>query len=208
MSIAQERTEPFQLFAHHVALDFVNTLDDRYAPTGPAELLTSYERLLAFCEQAGLLNSLETRRLKRSAGESNTQAVLERAKRLREALFAIFTAASQGAPPPDSALDILNQLLVETHCARVIVSDPPRYIWQTEGSDLEPTTPLGRIADAAAALLTSADVNHIKECGSATCRWLFLDRSRNHSRRWCDMKTCGNRTKASRFHAREKEREG
>ena len=207
MTIAPERAEPFQLFANHVALDFVNTLDDRYAPRGPTELLISYERLLAFCEQAGLLNSLEARRLKRSAGESNTQAVLKRAKELREALFAVFTTASQGAPPPDAALDTLNQLLVETHHSRVIAWDAPRYVWQSESSELEPTTPLGRIAEAAAALLTSADANHIRECGSATCRWLFLDRSRNHSRRWCDMKTCGNRTKAHRFHAREKERE-
>jgi predicted RNA-binding Zn ribbon-like protein len=207
MSIAPERAEPFQLFAGNVALDFVNTLDDRYAPKGPTELLTSYERLLAFCEQAGLLNSLEARRLKRSAGESNTQAVLTRAKGLREALFAVFTTASQGAAPPDAALDTLNELLAEMHHSRVIVWDASRYIWQSESTDLEPTTPLGRIAEAAAALLTSADANHIKECGSATCRWFFLDRSRNHSRRWCDMKTCGNRTKARRFHARERESE-
>jgi predicted RNA-binding Zn ribbon-like protein len=205
VSISPERTEPFQLFADHVALDFVNTLDERHAPKGPVELLSSYERLLVFCEQAGLLNSLEARRLKRSAGESNTPAVLARAKELREALFGIFTAASQGAPPPEAALDTLNDMLVETHHARVIAWEPPRYVWQCEGADLEPTTPLGRIAEAAAALLTSADVGFIKECGSATCRWLFLDRTRNHSRRWCDMKTCGNRTKARRFHEREKE---
>jgi len=33
------------------------------------------------------------------------------------------------------------------------------------------------------------------------CRWLFLDTSKNHTRRWCDMKVCGNRIKARRFKA-------
>ena len=38
-----------------------------------------------------------------------------------------------------------------------------------------------------------------------TCRWLFLDRSKNHSRRWCDMRICGNRSKTRRFYARQRD---
>ena len=77
VSHVPERTEPFQLFADHVALDFVNTLDERYAPDGPKELLTSYERVIAFSEQAGVLNSLEARRLRRAIGDSNPPLALK-----------------------------------------------------------------------------------------------------------------------------------
>ena len=202
MSHTLELTKPFQLFGDHVALDFVNTLDERYAPNGPLELLTSYDRLLTFCEQTGLLNSLEARRLKRAAQESNTQQALKQAKELREALFAVFTAASHSAPPPDTALELLNRWLADSHPARLVAWEDAHFVWQTEGGVLESTTPLGRIAETAAELLTSPDVHHIKECGSSTCRWLFLDRTRNHSRRWCDMRTCGNRIKARRFRDR------
>jgi predicted RNA-binding Zn ribbon-like protein len=50
--------------------------------------------------------------------------------------------------------------------------------------------------------MTSEELARVSSCGADTCRWLFLDTSRNHSRRWCDMKVCGNRMKARRFQAR------
>ena len=58
------------------------------------------------------------------------------------------------------------------------------------------------LAQSAAELLTSASMEQVRACDADTCRWLFLDTSRNHTRRWCDMKVCGNRMKARRFQAR------
>src|SRR5207249_84080 len=60
----------------------------------------------------------------------------------------------------------------------------------------------GDIVRSAVDLLTSGERDRVKECASATCEWVFLDRSKNHSRRWCDMSDCGNRAKARRFHAK------
>jgi predicted RNA-binding Zn ribbon-like protein len=57
------------------------------------------------------------------------------------------------------------------------------------------------IAQSAADLMTSDKRNSVRQCGADDCAWLFLDESRNHSRRWCDMKTCGNRQKARRHYA-------
>src|SRR5919201_532490 len=51
-------------------------------------------------------------------------------------------------------------------------------------------------------LLTSVDTAHIGQCSGPDCRWLWIDRTRNHSRRWCDMAICGNRAKARRHYAR------
>ena len=42
----------------------------------------------------------------------------------------------------------------------------------------------------------------VRECGASDCAWLFLDTSKNHHRRWCDMTRCGNRAKVRRFYAR------
>jgi predicted RNA-binding Zn ribbon-like protein len=58
------------------------------------------------------------------------------------------------------------------------------------------------LAQAGCELMTSPDLHRLRACGNETCRWLFLDTSKNRTRRWCDMKICGNRMKARRFHAR------
>ena len=64
--------------------------------------------------------------------------------------------------------------------------------------------PLWPVLWAAAELLTSADRDRVRACASDPCRWLFLDLSRNRSRRWCSMEDCGNRAKARRHYARSK----
>jgi predicted RNA-binding Zn ribbon-like protein len=196
--------KPFQLLAGHVALDFANTLDQRFDPAGPLELLISYDRLLAFCEEAGVLTGPETRRLRHDVQAPDTERTLERATELREALYALFASAVHGRPAPTGALRVLNQALREAERSRVVAADRSRFVWHVEGGESHAMAPLWRIADAAADLLTSPDIVHVRDCGAETCRWLFLDRSRNHSRRWCEMKTCGNRTKARRFHARHR----
>jgi len=66
---------------------------------------------------------------------------------------------------------------------------------------------LGPVARSAADLLTSPEVPQLRECASGTCSWLFVDRSRTHRRRWCDMKVCGNRAKARRHYQRQKKAE-
>jgi predicted RNA-binding Zn ribbon-like protein len=60
------------------------------------------------------------------------------------------------------------------------------------------------LAQAASELMASTALDRLRACGSETCRWLFLDTSKNHTRRWCDMKICGNRMKARRFSARRR----
>jgi predicted RNA-binding Zn ribbon-like protein len=195
-------SKPFQLLGGHVALDFTNTLDERFDPAGPLELLTSYDRLLAFCREAGLMTAPDAQRLRQEIPESDARQTLERATELREALYALFTAAVHKTTPPAGALETLNQVLRQAERSRVITWDGSGFAWQVETDGTPAMAPLWQIAAAAADLLASADLGHVSECGSETCRWLFLDRSRNHSRRWCEMKTCGNRTKARRFQAR------
>jgi predicted RNA-binding Zn ribbon-like protein len=198
-----EHVKPFQLIGGHLALDFANTLDNRFHPDGPLELLSTYDRLLAFSEQAGVLTGGMARHLRRQTHSEDATRALRRAVALREAVYALLAAAVAHTDPPIDALDTLNEVLGEAERTRVVAWEKPDFVWRARDVVERPTAPLWAIAQAAADLLTSPDIAHVRECGSETCRWLFLDRSRNHSRRWCDMKTCGNRRKASRFHARQ-----
>jgi predicted RNA-binding Zn ribbon-like protein len=121
---------------------------------------------------------------------------------LREALYAIFASVMRRQAPDPEALEELNQVLTQADAARELVWRSQRFAWRDGDPTAQPTAPLWPIARSAADLLTSVEREWVRECDSNTCRWLFLDRSRNHSRQWCDMKSCGNRQKARRFHAR------
>ena len=72
--------------------------------------------------------------------------------------------------------------------------------WPEDVDDLE--LPLWPIAYSAGILFPEIDPKRLKQCPSEDCGWLFMDRSKNASRRWCDMRTCGNRAKARRHYAR------
>jgi hypothetical protein len=75
--------------------------------------------------------------------------------------------------------------------------------WEYKDVAREVQSPVWLLAEAANDLLTSPQASHTRRCASSTCQWLFLDTSKNHTRRWCDMKVCGNRNKARRFHLRQ-----
>lgn len=194
--------EEFQLVAGHVALDFANTLDYRHDPVRRIDLLPSYERFLAFCRQSQLITASQLRMLLASASESDARRTLNQVIEFREALYFLIHSAVSRRRPGDSYLRTLNGFLAN---ARV----PDRIGWQKNGFVRSygglveaPAGPLWLVLDASAVLLTSPELHHVRECDEKTCRWLFLDRSRNHSRRWCDMQLCGNRSKAQRFYAR------
>ena len=189
----------FQFISDLVALDFINTLDGRYSPNGPTELLTSFEELRQFGREAGFSED--------SVGNNSldpviSQAALAGARKLREALAQIFRAVAQGRPADAQALEILNHVAQEAAANRNLEEGDGSYQWQWRGGAGNWRSPLWPIAWAAAELLTSKDLASVRECGDETCRWLFLDISKNRSRRWCDMKTCGNRNKAKRFYSK------
>ena len=75
-------------------------------------------------------------------------------------------------------------------------------MWQWADSGADPNLPLWILSQSVSDLLLSEDMTRVRTCDVDTCRWLFLDTSKNHTRRWCNMKVCGNRMKARRFQAR------
>jgi predicted RNA-binding Zn ribbon-like protein len=194
--------EVFQLVAGHLALDFANTLDYRYDPDRLIDLLPTYDRFLAFCRQSGVINEPQRKRLLASTRERNAQRTLKKVIEFREALYVLILSAVNGRPPDDSPLQMFNGTLAGARVPDSIRWEGNGFVRSCRGLAESPAGPLWIIVNASAVLLTSPDLRHIQECGAKNCRWLFLDRSRNHSRRWCDMRLCGNRSKAQRFYAR------
>jgi predicted RNA-binding Zn ribbon-like protein len=172
----------------------------------PGDDLDAYEGLLDWAEAQGVVEAETARELRREAEARPDAAsrVLEEARRLRSALYEMFTSVAREDDPPGEALEVLNASLREAG-ARLRLSGGGRsYGWSFDPSargSLE--WPLWRVARSAAELLTSdEEVGRLELCDARDCGWLFVDASRNRSRRWCDMAGCGNRAKARRYRER------
>ena len=203
MKITQRRPPRFELIAGNVSLDFVNTLDDR--PTKPKELIETYLDLVRFGEDAGLLSAPQADRLfERSYLEPDLAArALDDARELREAIHDVFWAIMNQHPAPPAALARLNADAQAAAGHMHLVATKNGFEWRFDdfrGFD----SLLWPIARAAVDLLASDQLAYVRPCLSKTCEWFFLDTSKNHHRRWCNMTSCGNRAKVQRFYVRKK----
>ena len=198
-STVQER--PFELIAGHPALDLVNTLDWRFRDDGPEELLASYDDLLRFSAQSGLLTAKQIRQIVRTGTDSAAADALVACRELREAAAEILYAAVDDRTPPASQIKILERIFKEARVHQRLVWSASRLVWEWPPAESGPDLPFWMLALSSAHLMISDDMGRLRACEKPDCRWLFLDTSKNHTRRWCDMKICGNRMKARRFKA-------
>jgi predicted RNA-binding Zn ribbon-like protein len=200
---------PFDLCGGHAALDFVNSLDKRFGEE-PVELLVDYGDLLRFAEQSQLMDSSRIRTLARSVTPAAAARALRAARELREAMATVLYSHVDGHTPPHDAVLVLERRFHDADLHRELrwergaasQNRPPAMQWRWGRFERDADLPVWMVSEAASALLLSRSMEHVRACGAATCRWLFLDTSKNHTRRWCNMKICGNRMKARRFQAR------
>jgi predicted RNA-binding Zn ribbon-like protein len=193
--------EPFKLHAGHPALELVNTLDFRFS-TQTVDLIPTYKDLLRLTTQLQMLTADQARKLGRTVGEEEARRVVASTAELREALAKVLYGRIDGTRPPAGQIQILEKQFHAAGLHRRLLTGESHLGWSWSGVERKAEIPLWMLAQAASELLVSSDAELIKDCGDPTCRWLFLDVSKNHTRRWCDMKTCGNRMKARRHHAR------
>ena len=195
----------FQLTGRHVGLDFVNTVDNRLSQEKKIDNLRSYRDLVGFAEQTELVTTSQAHQLLRigKRNQGGAEKALQQAIRLREALFEIFAAAAEKRPHP-SALAQLNAVLEDAGGRRELVAQQGCFHWRWAGIAENLESILWPIAYEAAQLLASGNLDYVRRCAAEDCGWLFLDKSKSHSRRWCDMKSCGNRDKARRFYERQR----
>jgi len=185
-------------------LDFVNTVHSR-VEAGAHDYLGTYADLVDWARGGDLLEPQEARRLL-SAARSRTRAALKalgQAISLRETLYRLFVSVVHGDALPARDLDEVNRWLGRALSRRRLVGgkEGPLWGWDPDPEALE--RPLWPIVQSAAELLVDGDQTRLDECPPPEgCGWLFLDRSKNGTRRWCNMRTCGNLAKARRHYRR------
>ena len=198
------------LSGNWLCLDFTHTLQDRNS-SDRNELLHSYSDLLAWGLYTGILKEEEAQELLRLAEQHPQVAskILNSAVNLREAIYRIFYNISEDLTPDPDDIRLLNTLLAQAMSHACIAErgqEEDRFRWdwfvKSDTDRLERINWL--LARSAADLLTSGKLQEVRACADEDCRWLFLDISKNHSRRWCDMETCGNQAKARRHYNRKK----
>lgn len=191
---------PFELSGGSLCLDFANTWGDRERPA--TDLLGSLDQVLAFARQTGLLEAREADALARRArmDPQAADAALVLARASREAIYALCSELAAGRPPRAAPLDAFNLALAGALPHLRLVAGGAGLRWGWEGAGESLAAPLWPILRSAAELLASPEAGRIRECGGTQCTWLFLDRSRAGTRRWCSMTSCGNRAKARRHY--------
>jgi predicted RNA-binding Zn ribbon-like protein len=189
-----------------LCLDFANTLDWR-ASAHPKEKLNTYADLIRWGQEKGLIAEAQATELLAEAERRPEAAgdALRQATGLREAIARLLLAHLAGESPEPGDLDLLNRSRAEHASQRLIVPSEGGYAWAWNADPGRLDWILGPISYSAAGLLTSGELARVGMCADETgCGWLFYDTSRNRSRRWCDMQSCGNRAKARQHYGRKK----
>jgi predicted RNA-binding Zn ribbon-like protein len=188
----------------NLCLDFANT-KDWHRSQNPVEDLKSYADLVVWGEQAGLVSAEQASRLTQLAQKNPQQAayIYEFAIQIREAIYRIFSNNYASRPISEADLSLLNSVACEAMSHLQITLQGSGYQWILPADHEDAILILWNVTRAAVDLLTSDKVNRVRECDDDRgCGYLFIDQTRNHSRRWCSMESCGNRAKARRHYSR------
>lgn len=193
----------FMPLGNALCLDFANTTEPR-GQADAFDFLATYEDLVHWAAHVGMISRGSGTKLRRegSGAPRRATAVFDEARFLREAISSVFEAIAMGRTPPRKDLDEITRSYRSHLKDTSLVTQGERFGFATSpSSDLG--SPLWPVVGSAVELLTHGDLKSIKIC-AGDCRWLFLDTSKNHSRRWCTMAVCGSRDKMRRHYARHR----
>ncbi len=198
------RAGSLTLLGGALCLNFCNTTSGR-GTSQAQEHLRSFDNLLAWARHAGALDDQAARQFEaRPPSPAEGERVLARALELRAALHAIFASAMAGMPAPANSLADLNAVLAQAMGAAALMQANGGYVWDWPNGPPAGERILWAVARSAAELLTEGDLTRLRVCPGCFCGWMFLDRTRNGRRRWCEMEICGSRNKMRRYHQRQR----
>jgi predicted RNA-binding Zn ribbon-like protein len=170
-----------ELIGGHTALDLLNTVSWRLDPSRTIDRVATSEALAIWCGAVGFADL-----------PSEVPAPLERVAAVREVVYGAVLPVARGMESAD--LGELQGLLVGA-LERATLRGVRPLDWV--GADL-----VDELVLAAGRLVEREDLGRLRECQDSGCGWLFLDRSKNGSRRWCSSGDCGNRARAKRHYER------
>jgi len=205
MKISKKNAGNLPLEGGNLCLDFVNSVDWRTSKEKRKDWLNSFSDLIIWGRHANILDEKTVKTLSTNTAKypDKAEQVYKKAIELREILFQIFSSFAVGSKPKDCLILLFNRYLAEAMSKSCLSVSQNNFIWSfcDDSSSLEFI--LNPIIKSAADLMVSSDLSRVKICADDCCGWLFIDMSRNSSRRWCNMKDCGNRAKAQRYYHRK-----
>ncbi len=201
-----DEPQPYQFgrIGGALCLDLANTASWQ-AERRTTEHLNNFRDLVRWCTESSAISQSTATALLEEAEQNSVrgEAVLAEAKELRETLYRIFFALSRRNAPPRRDLERLNETLAQVPLHFEVRREEGGFSCERKADGTEFGKLLGPVVWSAAELLASGKVEQIKCCAAETCGWLFLDGTKNHSRRWCDMADCGSREKSKRYYRRK-----
>lgn len=184
-------------------LAFVNTLE--FDRGRVIERLPDVATALVWFHDHGLLHAEtlagEAERL--IGDEGAAERTLKRTHRVRGAIRELLVATVERRPPGTRELDEMNKALRFHYVTYLVPArDGVSLDHKHEGDPVEGA--LARLAELVARELTQGRPERLRVCENEECRWIFLDTSHSGKRKWCDMRTCGNRVKVARHRQRRR----
>jgi predicted RNA-binding Zn ribbon-like protein len=193
----------FLLIGNHLSLDFVNT---KIMENGvPRDLLNGPEDVAAWAVAVKLLDLSQAKKLTKLWKEVESRDEFEQVLRFRKVLHGLVEAIARGESVKPPTLNAINAQLRKQNGYTEVLPSGEGFTKQFFLEILVPSQLLAPVAEAAADLLCYGNPAYVKKCENPSCVLFFYDGTKNHSRRWCSMKACGNRTKVAAFYQRQRQ---
>jgi predicted RNA-binding Zn ribbon-like protein len=196
-------TDKFSLIGNNLFLDFVNTLKKREGQT--FETLESFTDFLAWTIAVKLLEINQAKDLlKKWNDPQSTARFLDETIKFRNLLRETAENIAAGKEVSTEAMAAINERLRNQSGFTEIRKGENGFEKRFRFDLSEPSKLLQPVAEAAADFLCYGNFALLRKCESAACVLYFYDTTKNHRRRWCSMKACGNQAKAAAFYRRKK----
>ena len=200
----QDPDIPFLFVGNHVCLDFINTqlvVNER-----PVDLLATFSDLVTWLGQAHLLSEEEVKKIDRQWGrQAKGTQTLEQARAFRVTLREMAERIASGRPVPQAAVEAINDLLRHRIGCPQLTSRKGKFERGFQAESEDASQLLGLLAEATSDLLCTCDLSLIKKCQNPACVLFFYDTTKNHTRHWCSMSLCGNRSKVAAHYRRHRQ---
>jgi predicted RNA-binding Zn ribbon-like protein len=188
-----------------LCIDFANT---RYwRGSEPVETVHNFSEMVRWCETNAMLGREAAERALRCSEKHgrDAAAIFDDAIALRETIYLVCFAMTDGKTAEARDVAAINAALDGAPERRVLAHREKTFGWRIDRAARSAAGLLAPVLWSAGDLIVSPEVGRLRHCLNDQCGWLFMDDSKNGSRRWCSMRSCGNRAKAQRHYLRSKQ---
>lgn len=173
-----------------LCLDFINTISD-YTEDEPVNYITNEEEWLTWLKRVKLIDG-------DFCGFEKDSFSIDKILSVRETLYKLFASYVREEVIEKKILSQFNKDFSWMNKHLKFISQGNEITEILDYNKLSANDYLLPIIQSAKDLLVSKDLKHVKECPN--CGWIFLDKTKSNTRRWCNMKACGNKIKTQKYY--------